>query len=121
MSGRPFAQVDVFSAESCRGNPLAVVLDGTGLDEATMQRFARWTSSRQPSSRRRPTPARDYALRIFTPAANCRSPATRPSAAATPGSGVRRPAARRTRSCSNCAVGLVRIPPARAGRSPRRR
>ena len=68
MSGRPFAQVDVFSAQSCRGNPLAVVLDGTGLDEATMQRFARWTQLSETTFVTPPSDlGADYALRIFTP------------------------------------------------------
>ena len=31
MQQRPFQQVDVFTAQAYRGNPLAVVLDGTGL------------------------------------------------------------------------------------------
>ena len=31
---RPFAQIDVFSAVPCAGNPVAVVLDGQGLDAA---------------------------------------------------------------------------------------
>ena len=33
---RPFAQIDVFSAVPCAGNPVAVVLDGQGLDAAAM-------------------------------------------------------------------------------------
>ena len=41
---RPFAQVDVFTTGPGLGNPLAVVLDGTGLTTAEMQRFARWTN-----------------------------------------------------------------------------
>jgi PhzF family phenazine biosynthesis protein len=41
---RPFKQVDVFTATAYRGNPLAVVLDGSGLDDEAMQRFARWTN-----------------------------------------------------------------------------
>ena len=41
---RPFAQVDVFTAHAYLGNPLAVVLDGAGLDDAAMQGFARWTN-----------------------------------------------------------------------------
>ncbi len=41
---RPFAQVDVFTTEPGLGNPLAVVLDGTGLDTQAMQRFASWTN-----------------------------------------------------------------------------
>ena len=40
---RPFAQIDVFTAQPGYGNPVAVVLDGSGLDDAAMQRFARWT------------------------------------------------------------------------------
>ena len=44
MKSRPFKQVDVFTATAYRGNPLAVVIDGNGLDDATMQRFAQWTN-----------------------------------------------------------------------------
>ncbi len=41
---RPFRQVDVFTDEPYRGNPVAVVLDGDGLSTAEMQRFANWTN-----------------------------------------------------------------------------
>ncbi|MEU0843984.1 PhzF family phenazine biosynthesis protein [Streptomyces sp. NPDC005962] len=41
---RPFAQAGVFSAPPCLGNPVAVVLDGSELDEEAMQRVARWTN-----------------------------------------------------------------------------
>ena len=44
MRQRAFMQVDVFSETAYLGNPLAVVLDGEGLDDDTMQRFARWTN-----------------------------------------------------------------------------
>ncbi len=65
---RPFAQVDVFSAEPCRGNPVAVVLDGTGLSEEQMARFAAWTNLSETTFVLPPTdPAADYRLRIFTP------------------------------------------------------
>mgnify|MGYP000715202423 CR=1 FL=1 len=37
MRTRPFQQVDVFTATPLRGNPLAVVLDGEGLNDAQMQ------------------------------------------------------------------------------------
>ena len=40
MRSRPFKQVDVFTATPYLGNPLAVVLDGTGLSTAEMQHFA---------------------------------------------------------------------------------
>ena len=41
---RPSQQVDVFTAIPYRGNPLAVVLDGSGLSDVQMQRFAHWTN-----------------------------------------------------------------------------
>ena len=65
---RPFAQIDVFSAVPCAGNPVAVVLDGQGLDAAAMQRFARWTNLSETTFVLPPEDARaDYRLRIFTP------------------------------------------------------
>jgi len=65
---RPFAQIDVFSAVPCAGNPVAVVLDGQGLDAAAMQRFARWTHLSETTFVLPPEDARaDYRLRIFTP------------------------------------------------------
>lgn len=41
---RPFMTVDVFTAVPYCGNPVTVVLDGRGLDDAQMQNFARWTN-----------------------------------------------------------------------------
>ncbi|MER5791869.1 PhzF family phenazine biosynthesis protein [Streptomyces sp. NPDC001980] len=41
---RPFVQVDVFSTSPYRGNPVAVVLDGTDLTDDQMQLAARWTN-----------------------------------------------------------------------------
>ncbi len=41
MRARPFAQIDVFTATPGYGNPVAVVLDGAGLDDAAMQRFGK--------------------------------------------------------------------------------
>jgi len=65
---RAFKQVDVFTATPYRGNPLAVVLDGTGLDDDTMQRFARWTHLSETTFLLPPTqPSADYRVRIFTP------------------------------------------------------
>ncbi|MBH1965550.1 MAG: PhzF family phenazine biosynthesis protein [Comamonadaceae bacterium] len=67
-SHRPFAQIDVFTAVPGFGNPVAVVLDGRGLDDAAMQRFARWTNLSETTFVLPPTEAgADYALRIFTP------------------------------------------------------
>jgi PhzF family phenazine biosynthesis protein len=68
MKLRPFKQVDVFTATPYFGNPLAVVLDGEGLDEETMQRFARWTNLSETTFLLPPTDASaDYRVRIFTP------------------------------------------------------
>lgn len=67
MLPRRFAQIDVFSSEPCRGNPVAVVLDSDGLDDAAMQAFARWTNLSETTFLLPPTAAADYRLRIFTP------------------------------------------------------
>lgn len=62
-----FKQIDVFAAEACRGNPLAVVLDATGLDVAALQRFANWTNLSETTFLLPPThPDADYRVRIFT-------------------------------------------------------
>ena len=68
MTHRPFRQVDVFTSVAYQGNPLAVVLDGSGLDDAEMQRFARWTNLSETTFLLPPTQASaDYRVRIFTP------------------------------------------------------
>jgi PhzF family phenazine biosynthesis protein len=65
---RRFSQVDVFTAEPFRGNPVAVVHDAAGLDDDAMQRFAAWTNLSETTFLLPPTdPAADYSLRIFTP------------------------------------------------------
>ena len=68
MQQRPFRQVDVFTAEPYLGNPVAVVQDGSGLTDAQMQAFARWTNLSETTFLLPPTdPAADYRVRIFTP------------------------------------------------------
>jgi len=65
---RPFAQVDVFTAVPYLGNPVAVVMDGTGLTTAQMQAFTDWTHLSEATFVLPPTkPQADYALRIFCP------------------------------------------------------
>lgn len=65
---RPFAQVDVFSPTPYLGNPVAVILDGEGLDEEAMRRVARWTNLSETTFVLPATvAAADYRLRIFTP------------------------------------------------------
>lgn len=65
---RRFLQVDVFTAEPGRGNPVAVVLDAEGLSTEQMQRLANWTNLSEttfvlPAD----DPSADYRVRIFTP------------------------------------------------------
>jgi PhzF family phenazine biosynthesis protein len=67
---RPFAQVDVFTDTPYAGNPVAVVLDGTGLSTDRMQRVAHWMNLSEttfvlPAAE----PGADYRVRIFTPVA----------------------------------------------------
>lgn len=65
---RRFCQVDVFTPTALQGNPLAVVIDGEGLDDERMAAFARWTQLSETTFLLPPTdPAADYRLRIFTP------------------------------------------------------
>ncbi len=72
MQQRPFKQVDVFTTTPYRGNPLAVVLDGTGLDTEAMQHFTNWTNLSECTFLLPPTPegaaaGADYRVRIFCP------------------------------------------------------
>lgn len=67
MSRYPFKQVDVFSRQALKGNPLAVVLDADGLGEDTMAAFAHWTNLSETTFVLSPQhPEADYRLRIFT-------------------------------------------------------
>jgi PhzF family phenazine biosynthesis protein len=68
MSTFPFTQVDVFTDQALRGNPLAVVHGADGLSDAQMQAFAQWTNLSETSFLLQPSdPAADYRVRIFTP------------------------------------------------------
>ncbi len=65
-----FRQVDVFTTEPYRGNPVAVVLSAEGLSDEGMQRFAHWTDLSETTFVLSPTDAgADYRVRIFTPVA----------------------------------------------------
>lgn len=67
MRTRPFHQVDVFSDQTYRGNPLAVVIDAEGLTGGQMQHFANWTNLSETTFLLPPTdPRADYRVRIFT-------------------------------------------------------
>lgn len=68
MKQRAFKQVDVFTARPYYGNPLAVVLDGTGLATEEMQHFTNWTNLSECTFLLPPTQAgADYKVRIFCP------------------------------------------------------
>lgn len=64
---RSFRQVDVFTTDAYRGNPVAVVLEADGLTTDEMQRFARWTNLSETTFVLPPTvDEADYRVRIFT-------------------------------------------------------
>ncbi len=72
MRQRLFKQVDVFTERPYLGNPLAVVLDGTGLSTEEMQHFTNWTNLSEATFLLPPTEAgaaagADYRVRIFCP------------------------------------------------------
>jgi PhzF family phenazine biosynthesis protein len=63
-----FCQVDVFTSQALRGNPLAVVVGADALTDAQMAAFANWTNLSETTFLLRPTnPLADYRVRIFTP------------------------------------------------------
>ena len=70
-------QVDVFTSTALLGNPLAVVLDGSGLTDAQMLQFANWTNLSETTFLLPPTDVgraggADYRVRIFTPGGEMR-------------------------------------------------
>jgi PhzF family phenazine biosynthesis protein len=72
MRQRPFKQIDVLTDTAYLGNPLAVVLDGSGLSTDEMQHFAHWTNLSEttfllPPSSDAAAMGADYRVRIFTP------------------------------------------------------
>lgn len=68
MSTFKFTQVDVFTDQPLKGNPLAVVHGADSLSDGQMQAFARWTNLSETTFLLQPTDlAADYRVRIFTP------------------------------------------------------
>ena len=68
MTSRRYVQLDVFADRPGAGNPLAVVLDAAGLDDADMQAIARWTRLPEttfvfPAT----STGASYGIRIFSP------------------------------------------------------
>ena len=68
MIARRFSQLDVFTDQPLRGNPLAVVHDAQGLSDGQMADFARWTNLSETTFLLPPDDTgADYRVRIFTP------------------------------------------------------
>jgi PhzF family phenazine biosynthesis protein len=68
MAEFAFQQVDVFTTQPLRGNPLAVVVGADALTDAQMAAFANWTNLSETTFLLRPRAAgADYRVRIFTP------------------------------------------------------
>ncbi|WP_429930843.1 PhzF family phenazine biosynthesis protein [Agrobacterium vitis] len=68
MISIPFITLDVFTVERFRGNPLAVILDGRGLSDATMQAIAAEFGYSETTFVLPPTDTANTAqVRIFTP------------------------------------------------------
>jgi PhzF family phenazine biosynthesis protein len=64
---RRFQQVDVFTSVAYMGNPVAVVLDGEGLDDDQLPRFSSWTNLSETTFVLPPTTDdADYQVRIFS-------------------------------------------------------
>ena len=62
-----FKQVDVFTAQAFKGNPVAVVLEADELSEHQMAAIARWTNLSETTFVLKPLDERaDYRVRIFT-------------------------------------------------------
>jgi PhzF family phenazine biosynthesis protein len=62
-----FRQVDVFSPQAFRGNPLAVVIGADGLSDEQMKLFSKWTNLSETTFLLRPSdPLADYRVRIFS-------------------------------------------------------
>ncbi|NUS39590.1 MAG: PhzF family phenazine biosynthesis protein, partial [Lysobacter sp.] len=67
MTPRRYLQLDVFADRPGAGNPLGVVLDPDGFDDATMQAFAAWTNLSETIFLLPSGTGADYRVRIFTP------------------------------------------------------
>lgn len=68
MSVVAFKQVDVFTSQAFKGNPVAVIMDASTLTSEQMQAIANWTNLSETTFVLPPTDSQaDYQVRIFTP------------------------------------------------------
>lgn len=105
-----FSQVDVFTDELTKGNPLAVVHDADDLSDDQLAAIANWTNLSETTFLLRPSdPAADYRVRIFTVESElpfAGHPTLGSASAWLAGGGVPRDPAR---IMQECGVGLVPI------------
>jgi PhzF family phenazine biosynthesis protein len=115
-TARRFAGVDVFGDGAAYGNPVAVVIDGDGLDDAELQRFANWTNLSETTFLLPPTqPGADYRVRIFTPSRELPF-AGHPTLGSAHAWLEARGESSRERVVQECGVGLVEVCRDAAGR-----
>jgi PhzF family phenazine biosynthesis protein len=99
---RTFARVDVFAARRYGGNPVAVVLDGDGLTDTDIARFARWTNLAETTYVTTPkSEGADFGLRFFPLTVNFCSLDTPRWGRSTRGSNPAENLGTGTSSCSN--------------------
>lgn len=105
-----FKQVDVFTHQRFKGNPLAVILKAESLTREQMQQIAHWNNLSEttfvlPATR----PEADYRVRIFTPSSELpfAGHATIGSAHALMEAGLIEP--RNGRLVQECPVGLINV------------
>lgn len=68
MSVVAFKQVDVFTSQAFKGNPVAVIMDASTLTSEQMQEIANWTNLSETTFVLPATDSQaDYKVRIFTP------------------------------------------------------
>jgi PhzF family phenazine biosynthesis protein len=106
---RRLAQVDVFGDGPGYGNPVAVVIDAEGLDDAELQQFANWTNLSETTFLLPATqPGADYRVRIFTTSRELPF-AGHPTLGSAHAWLEARGDAARERVVQECAVGLVEL------------
>jgi PhzF family phenazine biosynthesis protein len=107
-------QVDVFTETPYSGNPVGVVLDATGVDDADMQRVANWANLSETTFVLPPTTAAaDYRVRIFTTASEL--PFAGHPTLGTAHAWLARSGANKEILTQECPAGLVRLRKGRGG------
>ncbi|MFK3646920.1 PhzF family phenazine biosynthesis protein [Lysobacter enzymogenes] len=119
MSLRRYLQLDVFAHRIGAGNPLAVVFDAQGLDDAAMQSFAAWMHLPETVFLLPPEPGADYRARIFTPVRELDFAGHPSVGAAWAVLDAGRVAAGRETMVQQCAAGLLPVQVAHDATGPR--